>query len=121
VLTPENTDKPLKMGTFVTASIAGKQENNLVKLPRDAFKDLTRVLVSDENKQLYYRDLEIARAESDFVYVRSGLENGDRIVMTSIESPVQGMKLRVSGDEELPIENSDQEMVAEKAVAQKSN
>ncbi len=114
-----NTQTPLKIGTFVTAHISGKKEDNLVKLPRDAFKDLTRVLVSDKGNQLYYRDLEIARAESDYVYVRGGLEDGDRIVMTSIESPVQGMKLRVLGEAATPLENSDQEMVAEKAIAHK--
>ena len=110
--------KPLKIGTFVTAKIQGKKEENLVKLPRDAFKDLTRVLVSDSANQLYYRDLQVVRAESDFVYVKGGLNNGDRIVMTSIESPVQGMQLRVLGEE--PLENSDQEMLAEKAIAQKN-
>lgn len=117
VLSSDNMEKPLKIGTFVTAKISGKQESDLVKLPRDAFKDLTRVLVSNKENELHYRDLVIARAESNFVYVRSGFESGDRVVMTSIQSPVQGMKLRVSGDEELPVENSEQELVAEKAIA----
>ncbi|MBV1909082.1 MAG: efflux RND transporter periplasmic adaptor subunit [Kangiellaceae bacterium] len=94
-----NADTPLKMGTFVTAHILGKQEQSLVKIPRDAFKDLTSILVSDKLNQLYSRHLEIARSEADFVYVRSGLEDGDRVVMTSIQSPVQGMKLRISGEE----------------------
>lgn len=108
-------DTPLKIGSFVTAHILGKQEERLIKIPRDAFKDLNSVLVSDKENRLYSRMLEIARSESDFVYVRTGLRVGDRVVMTSIQSPVQGMKLRVAGDinekqseekqvEELPLE-----------------
>ena len=99
VLESESSGIPLKMGTFVTAHILGKQEEQLVKIPRDAFKDLNSILVSDKSNRLYSRQLKIARAESDFVYVRSGLEQGDRVVMTSIQSPVQGMKLRISGEE----------------------
>jgi len=99
ILSTEKAETPLKIGTFVTAHIIGKQEELLVKIPRDAFKDLTSILVSDKSNRLYSRRLEIARAEADFVYVRSGLEEGDRVVMTSIQSPVQGMKLRISGEE----------------------
>lgn len=95
----EQAEVPLKIGTFVTAHIIGKQEEQLVKIPRDAFKDLTSILVSDRSNKLYSRRLEIARSEADFVYVRSGLEEGDRVVMTSIQSPVEGMKLRISGEE----------------------
>ncbi|TQV74906.1 efflux RND transporter periplasmic adaptor subunit [Aliikangiella marina] len=91
---------PLKIGTFVTAVISGKQEDNLIKLPREVFKDLTQVLVSDKENKLYTRELEVIRSEADAVYVRSGLNDGDRVLMTSIESPVQGMSLRVAGDPE---------------------
>jgi len=89
---------PLKIGTFVTAIISGKQEANLIKLPREAFKDLTNVLVSDKDNKLYSRELEVVRSEADFVYIRDGLLEGDRVLMTAIESPVQGMSLRVAGD-----------------------
>jgi RND family efflux transporter MFP subunit len=98
IINQSSTQKPLKMGTFVTAYIKGKQEDNLIKIPRDAFRDLTSILVSDKSNKLYQRNLEIVRAEADFVYVRSGLEEGDRVVMTAIESPVEGMKLRISGE-----------------------
>jgi len=107
---------PLKVGTFVTAKIQGKEETGLIKLPREAFKDLTQVVVSDENKKLQIRELEVVRAEADFVYIRGGLNEGDRIVMTSIQSPVKGMTLRISGEDE-PVLNEDKEMLAEKSAA----
>lgn len=110
---------PLKVGTFVTANIRGKEESGLIKLPREAFKDLTQVVVSDQDKKLQIRELEVVRAEADFVYIRGGLNDGDRIVMTSIQSPVKGMSLRISGEEESPIKSDEKGMLAEKTVADK--
>lgn len=112
-----NISVPLKVGTFVTASIQGKEVHNLIKLPRDAFKDLSQVIVSDANNQLYTRELVVVRADSDHVYVGAGLEEGDRIVMTSLGSPVQGMKLRIQGEEveeKTPKNNQGEEAYANK-------
>ncbi len=110
---------PLKIGTFVSASIQGKKVADLVKLPRDAFRDLSRVLVSDKNNQLYLRELKVVRSEANSVYIKTGLEDGDRIVMTSIESPVEGMKVRVEGD--VPEIESELDDKTDSAYAQKVN
>ncbi len=99
ILSDNPMKTPLKVGSFVTAHILGKKEQSLVKIPRSAFKDLNSVLVSDTENRLFSRQLEIARADSEFVYVRSGLREGDRVVMTSIQSPVEGMTLRIAGEE----------------------
>lgn len=89
---------PLKIGSFVTANIQGKVAEDVIKLPRDVFKDLVRVLVIDKNSKLFYRSLNILRAENKVVYVKGGLETGDRVIKTSIQSPIEGMALRVAGD-----------------------
>ena len=119
VLNFEKESTPLKIGTFVTAKISGKQEDNLAKLPREAFRDLSSVLVSDASNQLFYRSLKVVRAEADTVYISAGLEDGDRIVMTSIESPVQGMKVRVEG-EQMPAE-IEPPAESDPTIAEKSN
>ncbi|WP_196139539.1 efflux RND transporter periplasmic adaptor subunit [Aliikangiella sp. G2MR2-5] len=120
VLYADRHSSPLKVGMFVTAKIEGKHEENLVRLPRDLFKDLTRVLVSDRSNKLYYRELDVVRAEAEYVYINAGLEEGDRIVSTSIESPVQGMALRIEGEEPLKLNKPEDETASEKAIAQKN-
>jgi RND family efflux transporter MFP subunit len=100
-------DIPLKVGTFVTAHILGKQEQSLIKIPRSVFKDLNSVLVSDKQNQLYSRLLQVARSQGDYVYVRSGLRDGDRIILTSIPSPVEGMALRIAGEPQLKTSQKD--------------
>ncbi len=118
VLNDNSHQSPLKVGTFVTAEINGKQENNLIKLPRDVFRNLTNVLVSDQANQLHIRELQVVRAESDYVYIRDGLETGDRVVLTSIESPVQGMTVRIEG--ELDKSDSSDADSSEHSYAQKN-
>lgn len=104
---------PLKMGTFVTAHIDGVVEDDVIKLPRDVFRDLDKVLVANSDNELYMRNLEIVRSEAEYVYVRQGLETGDKVVLTSIESPVQGMKVRIEGEPDPNLELEAGEAYAE--------
>lgn len=113
LLQKDSQQQPLKVGSFVTAVIHGKQLTDVVKLPREAFRDLDKVMVSDKNNQLHIRRLNVVRAQADIVYVDGGLEAGDRIVMTTLESPVQGMKLRILGDKEEEKQKDEQQDEAE--------
>ena len=110
----ESDQAPLKMGTFVTAKISGVEMSGLVKLPREHFRNLSEVLVSNFENELFLRDLNVVRAEADMVYVKGGLEPGDKIVVTAIESPVQGMKVRLEGIEE---ENDEENSSSDDAIA----
>ncbi|MET1254599.1 efflux RND transporter periplasmic adaptor subunit [Aliikangiella maris] len=96
LLSDHSSQPPLSIGTFVSAIIEGRTEKDLYKIPREAFKDLTNILVSDKDERLYQRHLNVVRADANYVYVREGLQTGDQVIMTAIESPVQGMPLRVS-------------------------
>jgi RND family efflux transporter MFP subunit len=100
IASSNNSAAPLKVGTFVSAKIEGKKMANLIKLPRDAFRDLNRVLISNKDNQLYLRELSVVRSEANYVYVKAGLDIGDRVVLTALESPVEGMTVRISSDNE---------------------
>ncbi|NVK87191.1 MAG: efflux RND transporter periplasmic adaptor subunit [Gammaproteobacteria bacterium] len=110
-------NQPLKVGTFVTAVIQGIEMDNLVKVPREAFRDLSKVLVSDQDNKLYTRDVEIARAEDNFVYIRSGLQPGDNVVLTAIESPIQGMAVRTNLDQPAASSANEESVAQSKPVA----
>jgi hypothetical protein len=55
--------------------------------------------VINEKNQLEFRTLEIVRSTSGMIYVKSGVEDGERVIMTKLELPVEGMSLKVVGDE----------------------
>ncbi|MEE4246241.1 MAG: efflux RND transporter periplasmic adaptor subunit [Kangiellaceae bacterium] len=117
---PANRDnKPLKVGTFVTAQIQGIEVDGVIRIPRDVFRELDKVVVADANRELHIRSLDIIRSEAQYVYVRQGLEQGDQVVLTAMESPVQGMKLRIAGEPE-PEAKIETELKPDEALAKNS-
>jgi len=110
----EHEGTPLRFGTFVRAEIAGLQVNDVIPLPRHVVRGKDQVLVMDDEKRLRVKTVEVARADTEVVYVAGGLEEGEQVVMTAIDVPVDGMLLR-TGDEEAVAEgeNGDHESDAE--------
>ena len=86
--------EPLRIGTFVNAEIQGKLGGELFAVPRHALYRGTTVWVVDENNRLRAVDPTIVRADTEQVYVSSGLSNGDRICVTPMEQPLPGMPVR---------------------------
>lgn len=89
---------PLPMGTFVTATIEGSTLDGIVRVPRSALRGSDQLIFVDDESRLRIRNIQIARADARYVYVSGGAEPGDQIVVTSLETPVNGMKVR-TGDE----------------------
>jgi len=88
----------LKMGTFVRAAIQGRSAGSVVVLPRRALQQDNTVLVANGENELEVRDVTIARTEPRYVYITQGVEDGERVVITTLEAPIPGMKLVVNGD-----------------------
>ena len=89
---------PLPMGTFVKASIQGDQFDNVIRVPRTALRGKNELMFIDNDSQLQIRAVTILRADQNYAYVREGATAGDRITITAIESPINGMKVRTSAD-----------------------
>ena len=88
---------PLPMGTFVTASIEGSTLEGIVRVPRSALRGSDQLIFVDEDSRIRIRDIRITRADEDYVYVSGGAVPGDRIVVSAIDTPVNGLKVR-TGD-----------------------
>ena len=85
---------PLAVGMFVEAEIEGKWVSDVVVLPRSVLRG-DQVLVVDETDRLYHRQVEILRAESDQVLISSGLSEGERVCVSALQTPVNGMRVEV--------------------------
>jgi len=90
----------LRMGTFVHAEIEGAWMENVVVLPRAALRDGNTVLVASPEKELEIRTVEIIRSEPQVIYVSGGLNNGEQVIISSIEAPIPGSKLVIAGERE---------------------
>jgi RND family efflux transporter MFP subunit len=86
--------QPLPMGTFVQASIEGTVVEGVVRLPRSAVRGNGQVIFIDEEDKLRIRSVEVLRADADYAYVIGGAKAGDRISITAIESPINGLKVQ---------------------------
>jgi len=94
---------PLAIGMFVDATIRGRTTPDLVALPRVALRDGAepRVLVL-EGDELRFRPVTVDRRDGDTVYIASGLTDGDRVCVSPIESPTDGMRVRATVDPTAP-------------------
>jgi len=88
-----NGRPPLVPGIFVELLIKGKTLNNAISIPRDAIHEGNKVWIF-ENGRLHIQPLEIVRADQDFIYTSSGLEDGAMIVLSSLDIVTEGMKVR---------------------------
>jgi multidrug efflux pump subunit AcrA (membrane-fusion protein) len=79
---------------FVEVLIQGNVLKNAVAVPRDAIHDGNKVWLVNEGR-LHIKPLDIVRADKDFAYVTSGLDDGAMIVTSSLDTVVEGMKVRI--------------------------
>ena len=102
----ENDQKQIKVGTFVKATITGRVLEDIIAIPRSSIYGANTVFTIDKDNKLHIRRLELLRSDADFVYTLEEFESDRRLVVTRVEAPVEGMTLRVSGEEEPDSEES---------------
>lgn len=86
---------PLAVGQFVHAEIAGIARENLVKLPNSALRSGYQVFLVDNEDRLRLRTVEVLRREDDGMVVSGGVDPGARVMVSGVELPVEGMRVRV--------------------------
>ena len=89
----------LKMGAFVRAEIQGLRADNVVVLPRAVLLPDDTILVANDDRKLEIRPVTVARAEPRRVYLSDGVEEGELVITTSLDVPIPGTKLAISGEE----------------------
>ena len=90
---------PLLPGMFVEVAIEGNILKNAIAVPRDAMHNNNEVWVATEG-QLYVQSLDIVRADRDFAYADSGLDDGDMIIVSSLDTVIEEMKVRIQSESE---------------------
>ncbi|WP_018624663.1 efflux RND transporter periplasmic adaptor subunit [Kangiella aquimarina] len=88
---------PLRFGTFVRAEIAGKEREGLIALPRQALYFGNTVLILENESEVRLQEVTLARTEANTIYIDSGLQSGDEVIVTPVHNPVNGMKVQKVG------------------------
>ena len=89
--------EPLRIGTFVTATIEGRAGGDLFVIPRYSLQRGRTLWLVDEDMTIAPRDLEILRNDEEYAYVATGLAVGERYTVTPPEQPLPGMSVRING------------------------
>ena len=88
--------EPLRVGTFVTASIQGRFGGALFTIPRHALQRGETLWIIDEQQKIYPRDVEIVSTDEEYAYIDAGLTDGERYTITPVDQPLPGMPVRVN-------------------------
>ena len=87
--------EPLRIGTFVNATIEGKAIADLVTLPRSVLRAGNNLWVVDESNRLRNREVSVLRVGGETIYVESGLEEGEVVSLTNVDSSLNGADVAI--------------------------
>lgn len=87
---------PLKIGQYVTATLAGTVVPDALVIPNNAIYQGTYVYVVEDGV-LWRRDVEIVWQNDDEAMVASGLVAGDRLVTTALGQVTSGIRVTIVG------------------------
>jgi RND family efflux transporter MFP subunit len=90
-----NTE-PLRIGTYVNATIRGRLLEDVIVLPRYTLQSNNMIWTADTEGRLRPKTVEVLTINGDDVYISSGLENGDRVVLTRLENPLNGSPVQIN-------------------------
>lgn len=93
----QNKIVPLRFGSYVQAEILGFEIANASVLPRYLVID-GKVPLLDNDSKLHYATIDVVRQQGANIVVSSGLFDGDRLIVSALDYPVDGMKLALISD-----------------------
>lgn len=119
---PQQPGRPeLVAGSFVEAKIAGRRFDRIYAIPRKALRNGKQVWVVGDDSRLSRRELAIVHKAKDSVFVSSGLDDGDQVVLNQLDIAVEGMRVRpqleeIPRDEESATDTGENPFASSKPV-----
>lgn len=93
-------DVALPMGTFVSAEIQGTTVRDVMRVPRSALRGNRQLVIADDNNRVEIRNVDVLRADAEYAYVSAGVSPGERLILTVLENPINGMHVRTEPDDD---------------------
>jgi multidrug efflux pump subunit AcrA (membrane-fusion protein) len=99
-------DMPMAPGLFVAADIKGRTLADVLAIPAAGLRAGGRVFVMNDDDLLEVRSVIVAHATASIAYLSSGVNEGDRIIVSPIRNPVAGMALSAIEETAEPVQLS---------------
>jgi len=92
---PYEKKPPLAVGLFVQVAIQGQLLKKAAVIPRSAMHTDNSVWIVTVEKQLDFRSVDVARFTGDQAIIQGGLQQGEWVVVSQLETPTNGMKVQI--------------------------
>ena len=92
---PDINHPPLLIGEYVRLEIEGRQLQNVYRIPRSALRDDANLWIVSNDGKLNIRKVKIVWRDTQTVLLQEGLEPGDRLIVSDLASPIQGMPVQM--------------------------
>lgn len=94
---PDRRRPGLLIGDYVRVEIQGHDVEDVVRIPRTALRDNAKIWVAGKDDKLHVRAVSTLWRDTDTVLLRDGLDPGERLIVSDLQTPVEGMTVRVEG------------------------
>jgi RND family efflux transporter MFP subunit len=91
--------RPLLIGEYVRVEIEGSELSQVFRIPRAALRDNDTIWVVADDSTLDIRPAATIWRDTQTVFLGEGLHPGDRVIVSDLAAPVQGMKIQTKGAE----------------------
>ena len=95
-------DPPLLIGEYVKVHIEGRELSDVFKIPRSALRDNAFVWTVGEDSALRIKPIDPIWKDEELVLLQDGVSPGEKLVISGLAAPVEGMPVRVEGEDEGP-------------------
>lgn len=104
---PENSTKPqLLLGSFVRAEIAGTELAGVVPIKRNYLRDGNSIWLFSDDQTLEIRQVDIVAKTSEYIFIGSGLTNGEKLIVSDLTAPVAGIPIKLLPEGKKSLENT---------------
>ena len=93
-------DHPMLLNEYVRIEIEGSSLEEAYQIPRVALHDDRVVWLATPESTLEIREVTVGWRDATDVIVSGGLQDGERLILTNLSTPISGMQLRIAGDPE---------------------
>ena len=91
----EETTRPLLIGEYVRVEIEGSPLSQVFRIPRIALRDNDTIWVVGDDSTLQIRPVTTIWRDTETVFLDQGLNPGDRVIVSDLAAPVEGMKIEM--------------------------
>lgn len=95
---PRSHRVPLLLGSYVRVALEGRRLEDVIRIPRAALRDDRIVWIAQANETndtLDIRAADVVWRGPEEVFLQSGLDPGERVIVSDVAIPVQGMQIQV--------------------------